>query len=73
LSCVFDFGFGFGTLLISSDIGDKKTIDRRVYLNTPLSIQVVTPKLQERRLVQAMAIIDEVLKPGRESSPHARL
>jgi hypothetical protein len=73
LSCVFDFGFGFKTLLIPSDIGDKKTIDRRVYLNTPLSIQVVTPKLQERRLVQAMAIIDEVLKPGRESSPRARL
>ncbi|OCL14642.1 amidase [Glonium stellatum] len=38
------------------------TVDRSTYLNTPLSIQVVVPKLQERRLCQAMEIIDAALK-----------
>lgn len=36
-------------------------IDRNVYLNTKLSVQVVAPKLQERRLYQAMELIDDVL------------
>jgi amidase len=53
-------------------IGDKNTIDRRVYLNTPLSIQVVAPRLQERRLLQAMTIIDDVVKRRRDY-PQARL
>ena len=48
------------------------TIDRRVYLNTPLSVQVVAPKLQERRLLEAMKIIDDVIKSKRET-PQARL
>ena len=43
-------------------LGDPKTIDRKVYLDTKLSIQVVAPKLQERRLYQAMALIDNVLQ-----------
>ncbi|OBT97574.1 hypothetical protein VE01_04442 [Pseudogymnoascus verrucosus] len=51
---------------------DKNSIDRRVYLNTPLSIQVVAPRLQERRLLQAMSIIDDVVK-RRVDIPHARL
>lgn len=42
--------------------GTKDTIDRRVYLNTTLSVQVVAPKLQERRLYQAMEIVDSALK-----------
>jgi amidase len=32
------------------------------YLGTPLCIQVVAPKMQERTLVNAMTIIDEALK-----------
>jgi amidase len=39
-------------------------MDRNVYLNTKLSVQVVAPKLQERRLYQAMALIDGVLQRG---------
>lgn len=36
--------------------------DRAVYLNTPLCIQVVAPKLEEEKLVQAMKVIDDALK-----------
>ncbi|TVY85059.1 putative amidase [Lachnellula suecica] len=39
---------------------DTKNIDRRLYLNTKLTIQVVAPKLQERRLYQAMELIDNL-------------
>jgi amidase len=45
--------------------------DRSVYLNTPLCVQVVAPKMQERSLVNAMTIIDEALsdaKSGKEQS-----
>jgi Asp-tRNA(Asn)/Glu-tRNA(Gln) amidotransferase A subunit family amidase len=37
-------------------------IDRKVYLGSVLSIQVVAPRLQERRLLGAMAIIDDALR-----------
>lgn len=36
--------------------------DRSIYLGTPLCIQVVAPKLEEEKLVQAMSAIDEALK-----------
>jgi amidase len=36
--------------------------DRSIYLNTPLCIQVVAPKLEEEKLVQAMKLIDGALK-----------
>lgn len=45
-------------------LGDEKTIDRKLYLNTKLSIQVVAPKMQERRLFQAMTLIDDILQGG---------
>ncbi|EME48089.1 hypothetical protein DOTSEDRAFT_69881 [Dothistroma septosporum NZE10] len=41
-------------------------VDRAVYLDSPLSVQVVTPRLTERKLVQAMAVIDEAVRPLRE-------
>lgn len=41
-------------------------VDRNVYLDSPLSVQVVTPRLTERQLVQAMAVIDEAVRPLRE-------
>ncbi|KFY10600.1 hypothetical protein V492_04936 [Pseudogymnoascus sp. VKM F-4246] len=41
---------------------DRKTVDRRVYLDSALSVQVVAPRLQERRLWQAMDIVDRVVK-----------
>jgi stress-induced morphogen len=46
--------------------GDPNTIDRDLYRNTKLSVQVVAPKLQERRLVRAMQLVDDVLR-GRVS------
>jgi amidase len=36
--------------------------DRSVYLDTPLCVQVVAPKLQEEKLVAAMSAIDNALK-----------
>ncbi|KAF3043938.1 hypothetical protein E8E11_007936 [Didymella keratinophila] len=37
-------------------------VDREVYVGSPLCIQVVAPKLQEEKLVQAMSAIDAALK-----------
>jgi Asp-tRNA(Asn)/Glu-tRNA(Gln) amidotransferase A subunit family amidase len=37
-------------------------LDRRVYLGSMLSVQVVGPALQERRLLGAMAIVDDALR-----------
>ncbi|KAL1800105.1 hypothetical protein ACET3X_000447 [Alternaria dauci] len=36
--------------------------DRSIYLGTPLCVQVVAPRLQEEKLVQAMSTIDDALK-----------
>lgn len=52
-------------------IGDEKTVDRRVYLDSPLSVQVVTPKLHDYELFQAMEIIDRAVQGG--GSPVAKL
>ncbi|KAI9802130.1 MAG: hypothetical protein M1833_002051 [Piccolia ochrophora] len=49
---------------LNQDLWDMTTVDRRVYLGTSLSIQVVAPKLQERRLYQAMQLIDDAIKYG---------
>jgi len=47
---------------INRELWDPKTIDRRVYLNTKLSVQVVAPKMQERKLYQVMMLIDSALQ-----------
>ncbi|KAJ4360074.1 uncharacterized protein N0V89_000633 [Didymosphaeria variabile] len=39
-------------------------VDRSVYIGTPLCVQVVTPRLEDRRLVDAMVVIDNALKAG---------
>jgi Asp-tRNA(Asn)/Glu-tRNA(Gln) amidotransferase A subunit family amidase len=36
-------------------------VDRDVYLGSPLSIQVVAPRLQERRLLEAMTVVEAAL------------
>ncbi|EMD94628.1 hypothetical protein COCC4DRAFT_147870 [Bipolaris maydis ATCC 48331] len=36
--------------------------DRSIYLGTPLCVQVVAPRLQDERLLHAMAAIDEAIK-----------
>lgn len=46
----------------SRELWDENTVDRRVYLETMLSIQVVTPKLEDLRLAEAMTIIDDAVK-----------
>lgn len=38
--------------------------ERKLYEGSVLSLQVVAPKLQERRLAEAMGIVDEALKRG---------
>ncbi|KAF2792492.1 amidase [Melanomma pulvis-pyrius CBS 109.77] len=37
-------------------------VDRSVYIGTPLCVQVVAPKLEERRLCEVMSAIDRALK-----------
>ncbi|KAF2034032.1 acetamidase [Setomelanomma holmii] len=37
-------------------------VDRSVYVGTPLCVQVVAPRLEEEKLVQAMSLIDDALK-----------
>lgn len=44
------------------ELWDEKTVDRKLYVGSTLSVQVVAPRLQERRLVEGMKIIDRVLK-----------
>lgn len=44
------------------ELWDRKTVDRKVYLDSMLSVQMVAPRLQERRLWQAMDIVDRVVK-----------
>ncbi|KAJ5544387.1 Amidase [Penicillium frequentans] len=41
---------------------NEKTTDRRVYLDSPLSVQVVTPKQRDYELFQAMEIIDRAVQ-----------
>ncbi|OQE46057.1 hypothetical protein PENCOP_c001G00628 [Penicillium coprophilum] len=43
---------------------DEKMVDRRVYLGSPLSVQVVTPKQHDYQLFQAMEIIDRAVQGG---------
>jgi hypothetical protein len=59
-------------LLTIHDVGDEKTVDRRVYLDSPLSVQVVTPKQHDYELFQAMEIIDRAVQ-GRVGSTPAKL
>lgn len=37
-------------------------IDRSIYVGTPLCVQVVAPKLEERKLCEAMAAIDQAIR-----------
>ncbi|OJJ34988.1 hypothetical protein ASPWEDRAFT_487705 [Aspergillus wentii DTO 134E9] len=51
---------------------NEKTVDRRVYLDSPLSIQVVTPKQHDYELIQAMEIIDRAVR-AQEVSGRSKL
>ncbi|PLB48315.1 alpha-glucosidase [Aspergillus steynii IBT 23096] len=52
---------------------DEQTVDRRVYLDSPLSIQVVTPKQRDYELFRAMEIIDRVVQADRNIRPASKL
>lgn len=44
-------------------------VDRSVYLDSPLSIQVVAPKMQEKTLYEAMKIIDDAVEVQIRNKP----
>jgi Asp-tRNA(Asn)/Glu-tRNA(Gln) amidotransferase A subunit family amidase len=43
------------------ELWDEKVTDRKLYLGTPLSIQIVTPKLHDFELCRMMELIDRAL------------
>ncbi|PYH99430.1 alpha-glucosidase [Aspergillus ellipticus CBS 707.79] len=43
---------------------NESTVDRRVYLDSPLSVQVITPKLHDYELYRAMQISDGAIRAG---------
>ena len=48
-------------------------VDRNAYLGSAMTVQVVAPRLMERRLVEIMAILDEALQPLRVDSMSSKL
>ncbi|KAH8698925.1 putative general amidase [Talaromyces proteolyticus] len=47
--------------------------DRKIYLGSPLSVQVVTPRLHDHELCQVMSVIDSTLKRHYQSNTKAML
>ncbi|KAM0711024.1 hypothetical protein Q7P35_001763 [Cladosporium inversicolor] len=47
--------------------------ERALYEGSVLSVQVVAPRLQERKLAEAMAVVDEALKRGKRRSGQSLL
>jgi Asp-tRNA(Asn)/Glu-tRNA(Gln) amidotransferase A subunit family amidase len=54
------------------ELWDEKTVDRRVYLGTKLSVQVVVPRLEDDKLSKVMALIDGILV-AQQAGPKSRL
>ncbi|KAL4934328.1 putative general amidase [Aspergillus undulatus] len=50
---------------VNRELWDEKTVDRTVYLGSPLSVQVVTPRQHDYELFQAMDLIDRAIKTDR--------
>lgn len=46
-------------------------VDRKIYLGSALTVQVVAPRLMERKLVESMAVLDGVLQVLRSSGSRA--
>jgi Asp-tRNA(Asn)/Glu-tRNA(Gln) amidotransferase A subunit family amidase len=53
------------------ELWDESKIDRRVYLGTPLSVQVVVPRLQDEKLIEVMGWVDNVVN-GKASHDEGR-
>lgn len=54
------------------ELWNKKTVDRKLYVGSPLSVQVLAPRLQERRLVEGMKIIEKVLQDRKAGGQAAK-
>ncbi|EFQ35995.1 amidase [Colletotrichum graminicola] len=66
-----------GTVLGSWDarnreLWDEGKIDRKIYLGTPLSVQVVVPRLRDEKLVEVMGCVDTACK-GKGGNAYAKL
>lgn len=55
----------------SRELWDEKRVDRKVYLDSPLCVQVVTARLEDEKLSYVMGIIDEARR--RQESGGAKL
>ena len=44
-----------------------------MYVGTPLCVQVVAPKLEERKLVEVVAVIDDAIKSKGKAAVAAKL
>jgi hypothetical protein len=54
------------------ELWDEHVTDRRVYLGTPLSVQVVTQRGRDEWLCRVMGVVDECLRE-QSQGPRARL
>lgn len=50
------------------ELWDENTVDRRVYLGTKLSVQVVVPRLEDDKLAKVMTLVDGVVQGGSAGS-----
>ena len=48
----------------SRELWDESKTNRKVYLGTQLSVQIVVPKLEEGRLAQVMKLVEGVARQG---------
>lgn len=55
------------------ELWDEAKIDRRLYLGTPLSVQVVVPRLQDEKLVEVMGWVDGAVKGIAQQGGQAKL
>lgn len=55
------------------ELWDEKLLDRRVYLGTPLSVQVVVPRGRDEWLCRVMGVIDKVVNGVGGGGPRAKL
>ncbi|GKT45170.1 acetamidase [Colletotrichum spaethianum] len=54
------------------ELWDEGKIDRKVYLETPLSVQVIVPRLRDEKLIEVMRCVDMACK-GKGGNVHAKL
>jgi hypothetical protein len=55
------------------ELWDESKLDRRVYLGTPLSVQVVVPRLQDEKLIEVMGSIDSLVNGDSGTAGKAKL